>query len=154
MANPAAHRPRVRPLRDFHPGRGRIARANDRDQRQGKYARLTADCDQRRRIVDHLQPARIIGLAERDQCNAELGGGFDLARRVVARTDLRRGRAAAAAGQGRQGRERGTRAAVMIEERSKRARTDILRSDEPQPVEPLLSEPSAAAMPIKISDLY
>jgi hypothetical protein len=53
-------------LGDFHPGRGCITRANDRDQRQGKHARLAADRDQRRRIVDHLQPARIIGFAEYD----------------------------------------------------------------------------------------
>jgi hypothetical protein len=83
---------------------------------------MPAHADQRRRVVDHLEPTRVIGFADRDQADAKLACGFDLAFGLMARIDLRRDRAAAAPGECRQGVERGARAAKMIDQRAEGTR--------------------------------
>jgi hypothetical protein len=60
---------------------------------------------------------------------------------------------ASAARQRRQSLERRAGSAEMIEQRAKGARADILTADEPQPVEPLLRAPRAAATVSKVSGL-
>jgi hypothetical protein len=85
-----------------------------------------------------LQPVRIIGFADRDKADSEPARGFDFALRLVALIVLRGGIAAPAARQSRQGFERRSRTAEMIDKRPKRARADILAADEAQPVDPLL----------------
>ena len=99
---------------------------------------FAAHADQRRRVVDHPQPRRIVRLAERDQRDAEPARSGELALGVRARVDanglwLRR-RAAPV----RQRVEGGARAAAMIDQAAEGARSDVVAADEAQPVEPLL----------------
>src|ERR1700686_1381569 len=115
---------------------------------------MSAHPKQRRRVIDHLQAFRIVGLANGDECDVELSRGVDLPFGRVARTDLRRSPTATPRQRG-QGLKRGAGAAEMIDEGAKRARPryyganarrlrhntarpDILAADEAQPVEPLL----------------
>jgi len=86
----------------------------------------------------HLQPARIIGFADRDERSAELARGFEFPLGLVTGIDLWSGTAAAAAREPRQRVECGARAVEMINQSAERARADILAADEPQPVDPLL----------------
>jgi hypothetical protein len=124
-------------LGDLHAGGRRIARADDRHWRQSEHGGITADGNQGRRVIDHLQPARIMRLAARDQRNAEFAASLDLTFGLFARANLRCA-GAAAARQCRQRFERRACSAEMVEQRAKRTRADILTADEPQPVEPLL----------------
>jgi len=117
------------PLGDFHAGGRSVARADNRDQRRRQHVGIAADRQQRRRVVDHLQPARIVRLAERDQRNAELGASLELPLGLFVGANLW-GAGAAAARQVRQRRERRTRSAEMIEQRAKSARPHILAADE------------------------
>ncbi len=48
-------------------GRGGISRADHRDQRARQGAEVAAQSEQRRRVADHLQARRVIGLAGRDE---------------------------------------------------------------------------------------
>ena len=129
-------------LRDLDPGRGRIARANNGDLRRGQRGGMAADRQQRRRIVDHRQPLRIIRLAHGNDRDAEFFRRRDLALGLGARTDFRREIAwcicATAAGERRQRFQRRARPAEMIDQRPERARPDILAADQPQPIDPLL----------------
>ena len=77
------------PLGEFQPRTRSVARADDRHHRQRQRARIAADGDQRRRIVDHLQARRIVGFAQRHQGDAELLCGGKLALGVGARANLR-----------------------------------------------------------------
>jgi hypothetical protein len=61
------------PLGDFDACGSGIARADDRDQRHRQDAGVTADREQGRRVVDHLQPNGIVRLAECDEPDAEFG---------------------------------------------------------------------------------
>ena len=61
-----------------------------------KRRRLAADRDERRRVVDHLQPRRVAGFAQGHERDAKLFRRGDLALRVGARADLRRAAATAA----------------------------------------------------------
>ena len=61
--------------------------------------RLAAHGKQRRRIVDHLQPQRVVRLAERHQADAHRGGRLELALGIGARADAGRAGRAAAAGE-------------------------------------------------------
>ncbi len=63
-------------------------RADDRHHRKRQRARIAADGDQRRRIVDHLQARRIVGFAQRHQGDTELLCGGKLALGVGARANL------------------------------------------------------------------
>jgi hypothetical protein len=98
---------------------------------------LSTDRNERRRVVDHLQTERIIGLPQRHEGGAEFVGGRDLALGLRAGENLRRRAGAAAAGERRQRLECGTGAAEMIDEGAKRAWADILAANEPQPIDPL-----------------
>ena len=104
------------PLGKLHPGARRIARADDRHHRQCQRRRMAADREHGRRVIDHLQAERIIGLAQRHERNAELFRGGELAFGVRPRANLRGPVGAAAAGEG--GRfDRGAGAAKMIDQR-------------------------------------
>ena len=138
------------PLGEFDAGRRGVARADNGDQRVRQYGELAAHRQQRRRVVDHLQPRRIIRLAERDEFDAACARGFQFGFGVLARTDAGRRRSAAAPGERGQGGQRGTRAAVVIDEVAEGARPDIVGADEAQPVEPLFlaqSRPLAQRRP-------
>ena len=54
-------------LGEFHAGAGGVARTDDGDHRQRERRRLAADCHEGRRVVDHLQPRRIAGFAQRHE---------------------------------------------------------------------------------------
>ena len=82
---------------------------------------MSAHCKQRRRVIDHLQAFRIVGLANGDKRNVEFSCGVDLTLGRVARTNLRRSTAAPPRQRG-QGLERGAGAAEMIDESAKRPR--------------------------------
>jgi hypothetical protein len=84
---------------------------------------VAADRNQGRRVVDHLQPQRIAGLAQRHESDAALARSVDLALGVRARADLRGAGATAAAGERRQRLKRGTCAAAMVDQRAKSPRT-------------------------------
>ena len=103
-----------------------------------RIAQLAAHGQKRRRIVDHLQARRIIGLAERDEGDAARLARPSIRRRRLRRADARRAGGAAAAGERRQRIERGARAAVIIDQIAEGARADIVAADQAQPVEPLL----------------
>jgi hypothetical protein len=143
------------PLCEFDAGGRSVARGDDGDQRPRQHRALAAHRQQRRRVVDHLQPRRIIRFAERDEADAAGARRFQLGRGVFARTNAGRPRVVAAAGERGQGVERGTRAAIVIDQVAERARTryyganarrlrhntartDIVAAGEAQPVEPLL----------------
>jgi hypothetical protein len=82
---------------------------------------MSAHRKQRRRVIDHLQAFRIVGLANGDKRNVELSCGVDLTLGRVVRTDLRR-RPTATSRQRGQGLKRGAGAAEVIDEGAKRAR--------------------------------
>ena len=94
------------------------------------------------RVVDHLQTAGIIGLAE----HAESFRCLEFARGVLA-GGPGRPRGAAASGEiGYRGKRR-PRAAVMIVECAEGARPHIVAADKTQPIKPLLvAEPHALAL--------
>ena len=125
-------------LRELRPGGGGVARTDDGDQRPGEHGAVAAHRNQRRRVVDHLQPQRVVRFAERDEMHVEgarrlqLGGGF------LGRADASGPRRAAAAGKRGQSVKRGARAAEMIDQLAEGARPDILGADQAQPVDPLL----------------
>ena len=97
---------------------------------------MPAHRKQWRRVIDHLQALRIAGLADGDECHAELLRRFDLTFSRFARTNLRR-RGTTTPRQRGQGLERGAGAAEMIDEGAEGARPDVLAADEAQPVEAL-----------------
>ena len=138
------------PLGEFDAGRGSVARADDGDQRPRQHGEFATHRQQRRRVVDHLQPRRIIRLAERDEVDAARARRLQFGLGVLARADARRRRCAAAAGERGQGGQRGARAAIMIDQVAEGARADIVGPDEAQPIEPLLlaqSHPLAQRRP-------
>ena len=71
------------PLGEPHAGRRGIARADDRDHRQGERRGVAAHRKQRRRVVDHLQAQRIVRLADATRRDAERLRGLDLALGVL-----------------------------------------------------------------------
>src|SRR5262249_48280143 len=78
-------------------GRG-IAGADDGDRRQMQRRGLAADGKKRRGVVDHLQPAWIVGLRERDESDAEGFRRLELTLGVLAGMDAGGTARAAAAG--------------------------------------------------------
>jgi hypothetical protein len=59
------------PLGETHAGRRGVARADDGDHRQRQRRDPAAHRNERWGVVDHLQAARIIRLAQRDQGQPE-----------------------------------------------------------------------------------
>src|SRR5258708_28913143 len=96
-----------------------------------------AHAEQGRRIVKHREPRRIPGFARCDETDAKLLAGRQLSLRILFAADASRARRAAAPRQVRQPLQRGARAAEMIDQRTKRARPDIVTADQPQPVDAL-----------------
>ncbi len=85
------------PLGDFDACGGCIARADNCDQRPRQHGELAAYGQQRRTIVDHLQPPRIIGFAKGDEFDAAHAGRGQFGLGLFDRTDARRARPTAAA---------------------------------------------------------
>ena len=85
--------------------------------------------NQRRRVIDHLQPRRIAELTKRHECDAKFFGCSDLVLRIGARANLRRGARAAAPCQRRQRFKGGARPAEMIDQGAKGARADVRATD-------------------------
>ena len=135
------------PLGETQPrGRG-IARADDGDRRQAQRRGFAAHGKERRGVVDHLQPARIFRLPERDESDAERFRRRELARGVLAGMDARGAARAAAAGKIGERRQRRAGAAVVVDQRAERARADVVAADEAKPIEPLLlAQPHAVAV--------
>jgi hypothetical protein len=111
-----------------NPGRRGVARADDRDQWHRQYGGIAADRDERRRVIDHLQSARIVRFTKCNERNAKFAAGLALALGGFAGANLRRAGATAAT-ERRQGLERRASSAKMIEQRAKRPRPDILAAD-------------------------
>ena len=127
-------------------GRG-IARADDGDRRQAQRGGFAAHGKERRGVVDHLQPARIVRLPERDESDAERFRRLELALGVLAGMDARGAARAAAAGKIGERRQRRACAAVVVDQRAEGARADIVAADEAKPIEPLLlAQPHAVAV--------
>ena len=93
--------------------------------------------EDRRRRIDLTQDRRIFRLAEGDKSHAELPRRVELPLDLLDRGHADRARRAAAPREFGQRLERRPRAAAIVEKRAKGARPDVLRADEPQPVEPL-----------------
>src|SRR5258707_1589442 len=91
-----------------------------------------------RRIVEHGEPRRIPRFARCNQTDAELFAGRQLSSRILLAANPSRARRAAAPRQVGQPLQRCPRAAEMIDQRTKRARPDIVTADQPQPVDALL----------------
>jgi hypothetical protein len=108
---------------------------------------LAAHGKKRRGVVDHLQPARIVGLPQRDESDAEGFRRLELALGVLAGVDADGTARAAAAGEIGQRRQRRAGAAVMVDQRAEGAWADIVAADEAKPIEPLLlAQPHAATV--------
>jgi len=125
-------------LRDLDAGRRGVARAHHGDHGVVQHGRLAADREQRRGVVDGRQLRRIFVLAEGHQRNAHLGRRRELCLSFLARANPHRPRRAAAPGEIGQRLERRTGAAAVIKERAEGARSDVLGTDEAQPVEALV----------------
>ena len=97
------------PLGEFQSRARGVARADDRHHRQCKRVHVAADGQERRRIVDHLQPVRIAGFAQSHQRDPQLSRGGNLSLGVFARADLHGASQAAAPRQRGQRLQRGTR---------------------------------------------
>ena len=139
MTKPASPSSRAMRSRELDAGGRGVARADDGDQRPGQTPRVAAHRDQRRRVVDHPQPRRIVRLAERDEARRRALRAASSSRSASSREQMRAGpRRAAAPRQLRQRVERGARAAEMIDQVAEGARPDVVAADQPQPVEPLL----------------
>ena len=127
-------------------GRG-IARADDGDRRQTQRGGFAAHGKKRRGVVDHLQPARIFRLSERDESDAERLRRLELALAVLAGMDAGGAARAAAAGKSGERRQRRACAAIVVDQRAEGARADIVAADEAKPIEPLLlAQPHTVAV--------
>jgi len=137
-AKPAGAEIASEPLGKPHArGRG-VARADEGDRRQLQHGRMAAHRHERRGVIDHLQAAGIIGLAERNEGHAGRVRRLELALGILARGDATRTFGAAAAGEFGDRRQGRARPAVMIDQRAECARADIVAADQAQPIEPLL----------------
>ena len=136
ITNPDAPRSRASCSANLSPAAEAFRPPDDRDHRSRKRSELAAYRDERRRVVDHCQSGRIVGLAERDMGHAEQPCPIDLALGLFPRPDS--GKACRAAAPGQRCGERSPRAAIMREQRAERPRPDVLAADESQPVDPLL----------------
>ena len=85
------------PLGEFDAGGGCIARADNGDQRPRQNGELAAYSQQRWAIVDHRQPRRIIGFAERDEFNTARARRNQFGLGLFDRADARRPRGTTAA---------------------------------------------------------
>ena len=143
------------PFRELAAGGGGVAGADNGDPGARECVTLAAHGDQRRRIIDHLQTRGVVGFSKRDQADAEAGRRFQFAFGVPAGIDTG-GRGAATPRQVGHRFECCPGAAVVIDQSAEGPRSNIVASDELQPVEPLLvgqphafaARPSAHVAPI------
>ena len=125
--------------REFQPGAGSIARADDGNHRPHQHVKRAAHAEQRRRIVEGGEARRVAGFAGRDEADAYSFARGKLGACIFLAKNPPRTRRAAAPRKVRQPLQRRLRAAEMIDQRTKRARPDIVGTDQPQPVDPLLA---------------
>jgi hypothetical protein len=90
-------------LRKLQPGAGSVARADNRHHRHRQRPNIPTERHQRRRVVDHLQPQRIVGLAQSHERDAELSCQPKFPLGVFARANLHGSAGAAAPRQRWQG---------------------------------------------------
>jgi hypothetical protein len=64
-------------LRHLQAGSGGIAGTDDADSGQRERRTMAAHGQERRRIIDHLQPLWIFVFTDRDEGGFELVGGFE-----------------------------------------------------------------------------
>ena len=115
-----------------------VARADDRHRRLLQRLLAAAKREDRRGGVDLAQDRGIVRLAQRDEAHPSLRASAS-SRSISSAVATRIGRArAAAAGEVRQRLERRARAAAGVDQGAEGARADVLRADQPQPVEQLL----------------
>ena len=93
MPKPASPSSRASDCGEFGAGGGGVARADDGDQRPGQHRAVAAHREQRRRVVDHLQPQRVVRFAERDEMHAAGARRLQLGS-ASSRGQMRPGRAA------------------------------------------------------------
>ena len=98
---------------------------------------LAAHGEQRRRVIDGRELRRIFVLAKGEECDPHPVGCRKLPLRVLARANPHRSPGAAAPGKIGQRFKCGAGAAAVIDERAKGARTDVLGTDEAEPVKAL-----------------
>lgn len=124
-------------LRELQSRAGRVARADDADHRLGLDIQNAAYAEQGRGVVDQGEARRVAVLPWSEQGHADPPAVVDLALGLSLRADAARPGGAAALGQIGQAIERGACTAEMIDERAKCAWSDIVGTDQPQPVDAL-----------------
>ena len=122
---------------------GGVARAHHGDRGARQQAHMPDGRQDRRRIVDRRQGARVVALASAKQAAIQLRKRGELLLRRRLLEDAQRLAAATPTREFGQGIERGRSAAIGREQVPKGDRAHILAADEPQPVEPFLVGESA-----------
>jgi len=112
-------------------------RADDRDAGPRPRAHVPANHKKGRRAVDLPQQRRVLGVAGDDEANAHRPRRLDLAQRLVAVRDAYRAPLERARDKLRQRLEGSRGAAVTVDQFAESARTDVLASDQAQPIEQL-----------------
>lgn len=118
--------------REFQPGGGGVARADNGNHRPHHGFKLAAHAEQGRRIVERRKPRRIARFFGRKQGDAKLAAGVKLGLRFVLAADPPRPRCPAAPREIGQPFQRSPCAAEMAQQRAEGPRADILRADQPQ----------------------
>ena len=121
----------------FQPGAGGIARADDGNHRPQQHIMRATHAEQRRRIVKGGEARRITGFAGREQADALPFARGNLGARVVLAEDAARASRTAPPRQIGQPLQGAASAAEMIDQGTKRARPDMVGTDQPQPVDAL-----------------
>src|SRR5580704_13350166 len=119
------------------PGRRGVAGADDCDFRTPQARKIAAHGDQRRRRGGGPQKRRIIRLVNADKTRAQPLRRVELAFGLLARRDADGPARLAARDQGRQSRERRSRAPMAANQNLKCSGSDIFAAQEPQPIETL-----------------
>ncbi len=121
----------------FHAGGRRIARSDNSDDRTVKRSEPSAHRQYRRRVIDHLQAGGIMLFAERDKRHPAAACSFKFALSIRFPANFDGAIGSATAGEIGERFERRAGAAEMIEQGSEGTGTDVLATDEPQPIEAL-----------------
>jgi hypothetical protein len=122
---------------EFQPGARGVAGADNRYHRSFQHLIQAAHGQQRRCIVEHRKSRRITGFTRREQANADLLAGRKLCARVRLAANTPGTHGTAALRQTGQPLQHGVRAAIVIDQGTESARSDVVRTDQPQPVDPL-----------------
>lgn len=124
-------------LREFQSCAGCVAGADDADHRLRLDIQDAAHTEQRRRVVDQGEARRVPIFPRSKQGDADPFAVFDLAFGFGLRADAANLGSSAALGEIGQALECGACTAEMIDEGAKGTRSDIVGTDQPQPVDAL-----------------